>query len=77
MPIKKNATLLTSSGYRTNNAWPASFICTSQAPGIFPAIIKELAGGTLLMISSYDQSRIGYFCKLLANATPVGCHQVL
>jgi hypothetical protein len=37
-------TLLTSSGYCTNNAMhvcPASFVCTSQVPGIFPAIIKE------------------------------------
>gem|GEM_PF-6501371 len=29
-------------------ARPASFIYTSQAPGIFPAIIKELAIATLL-----------------------------
>ena len=40
-------TLLTLSGYCPNNAWPASFICISQAPVIFPAIIKELAVGTL------------------------------
>ena len=25
-----------------------------------------------IMTSSYDQSRIGYFCKLMTNATPVG-----
>ena len=43
--VERNAcnTLLTLSGYCTNNEWPASFICTSQAPGIFPAITKELA----------------------------------
>jgi hypothetical protein len=41
-------TLLTLSGYCTNNACPASFICTSQAAGIFPAITRELAVGTLL-----------------------------
>ena len=38
-------TLLTLSGYCDGNACPASFICTSQAPGIFPAIIKELSVG--------------------------------
>jgi hypothetical protein len=37
-------TLLNLSGYWAISACPASFICTSQAPGIFAAIIKELAG---------------------------------
>jgi CRISPR-associated protein, Cas8b/Csh1 subtype I-B len=29
------------------------------------------------MSSSYDQCWYGYFCKLIANAIPVGCHPVL
>jgi len=49
---------LTLSGYCANNVCPASFIRTSQDPGIFSVMIKELAGETLLssvpVIASVD-----------------------
>ena len=45
-----------SSGYWFITACPASFIWTSEAPGIFPAMIKELLvrGRNLIIGSGYD-----------------------
>ena len=51
--------LLISSGYWSITAWPAFSICTSHAPGIFPAMIKEFSCGWYWLSSVPVMTNVG------------------
>lgn len=55
------------SGYCTNNAWPASLICTSQAPGILSTMINEFGVGTLLSHHIFSNNFGFLFFKVYFN----------
>jgi hypothetical protein len=67
-----NILLLNLSGYWYIKPCPPSLICTSHAPGIFSASIKELAGGVIT--SNYYQCGSFYTTKSVTRTPPcVAC----